>query len=564
MKKKNNKKGNVKRKKKMAGRLAALVLSLTVGFTMVQKPKNAFAADGGNVLSDAELSSSKLVNPNRDYLYRVHHKDVQSVVNVDNLYDYVVMPNLPGEEMPDTSHLKYLVIHETSNVGPTATAVANYSSMWKNMYNSTWFVDEDTVVQGTEMNISSRAIGDTDYSKSDVGDDVSINIEMCVNNGADYMKTVANTIHLVRLVLKDYPHLKLARHYDAFSERYNGVSTQKLCPRLMLTEMSWWTWDRFVFFATNPNLPIPFIDFNPEEANEIPASLKGLDIMRERVKNEPIVRPGDDYFDFDLRDMLTLMPGREKWYGYGSESVASTSNIEEAEKTNDASENVTDATSKSDEIKEESKNGSNKNIASESEEVKVINEADAVLEKNEKKAASNTSMFIFDNDMDSDDFLVFNQYIDLNIEEMEQYIKTHSQGVKYTDTELNDILVAINFACKMESFNPYIAIEMMNQYTGFLHFGGQAQPEYYNFGGLENKDGVLIQYKNIEEGAIAYIQFLKYLTSKDKLKLSCDNTEAIKAVKSRGKVNNLGDMTRALGVSEGFISSIVNRVKSIA
>lgn len=555
--KRNNKKGIKVKKKKLAGRLAALVLSLTVGFTMVQKPRNAFAADGGSVLSDAELSSSKLVNPNRDYLYRVHHKDVQSVVNVDNLYDYVVMPNLPGEEMPDTSHLKYLVIHETSNVGPTATAVANYSSMWKNMYNSTWFVDEDTVVQGTEMNISSRTIGDTDYSKSDVGDDVSINIEMCVNNGADYMKTVANTIHLVRLVLKDYPHLKLARHYDAFSERYNGVSTQKLCPRLMLTEMSWWTWDRFVFFATNPNLPIPFIDFNPEESSEIPASLKGLDIMKERVKNEPIVRPGDDDFDFDLRDMLALMPGREKWYGYdyesNSQSLDATSNIEETEKPNDISEEVADVAS-----------NSNENIVAKNQDTNVINEADAVLEKNEKKAASNTSMFIFDNDMDSDDFLVFNQYIDLNIEEMEQYIKTHSQGVKYTDTELNDILVAINFACKMESFNPYIAIEMMNQYTGFLHFGGQAQPEYYNFGGLENKDGVLIQYKNIEEGAIAYIQFLKYLTSKDKLKLSCDNTEAIKAVKSRGKVNNLGDMTRALGVSEGFISSIVNRVKNIA
>ena len=97
---KRNKKG---KRKRISWRLAALVLSLSVGFTMVQKPQNAFAADGGSVLSDAELSSSKLVNPNRDYLYRVHHKDVQSVVNVDNLYDYVVMPNLPGEEMPDTS-----------------------------------------------------------------------------------------------------------------------------------------------------------------------------------------------------------------------------------------------------------------------------------------------------------------------------------------------------------------------------------------------------------------------------------------------------------------------------
>lgn len=569
---KNNKKGkrgNVQ-KKRMAGRVAALVLSLSVGFTMIQKPQYVFAADGGSILSDAELSSSSLVNPNRDYVYRYHHKDVLSVTNVDNLYDYVVMPDLPGRDMGNTDHLKYLVIHETDNTAPTATAMANYSSFWQSGYNSTWIVDENTVVQGTGITIRSKTIGNTDFNKSDVADGNSINIEMAVNSGADYMRTVANTVHLVRKILAEYPELTLARHYDAFSERYNGKSTHKLCPRLMLTEMSWWTWERFVYFATNPDLPIPFIDFNPEDKSDIPKSLKGLNVMKVKVKNEPISRPGGDDFDFDLRDMLAAMPGREEWYGKDVETseIVDNETIEEVDNTSEevanSSEEVSDSSTDEKDTAIKGEEESKENETVKSEEVSTLSEADAIVEKNEKKASSNENLFVFDSDMSSEDFLVFNEYIDLNIEEMEEYIKKNSQGVEYTDSEFNDILVAINFACKMENFNPYIAIEMMNQYTGFLHFGGQAQPDYYNFGGLVDKDGDLIQYKNIEEGAIAYIQFLKYLTSKDKFKLSCDNTEAIKAVKSRGKVKNLGDMTRALGVSEGFISSIVNRVKDLA
>ena len=568
---KKGKRGNVKRK--MAGRVAALVLSLSVGFTIIQRPQYVFAADGGSILSDAELSSGSLVNPNRDYLYRMHHKDVQSVTNVTDLYDYVVMPDLPGEDMGNTDHLKYLVIHETDNTSPTATAIANYSSFWQSGNNSTWIVDENTVVQGTSMKIKARTIGNTDFNKSDVSNGNSVNIEMAVNTGADYMRTVANTVHLVRKILEEYPELTLARHYDAFSERYNGESTRKMCPRLMLTEMSWWTWERFVYFATNPDLPIPFIDFNPEDESDVPKSLKGLDIMKIKTKNEPISRAGGDSFDFSLRDMLAAMPGREKWYGKDvetSEIAVDNETIEEVtDILRDTTNNSTDVSSDSSESEKkdvdvETEKESKENKIVESEEVSVLDEADTILEENEKKASSNKSLFVFDDEMESKDFLVFNEYIDLNVEEIEQYIKNSSQGVQYSDSELNDILVSINFACKMENFNPYIAIEMMNQYTGFLHFGGQAQPDWYNFGGLVNEDGDLIQYENIEEGAIAYIQFLKYLTSKDKFKLSCDNTEAIKAIKSRGKVKNLGDMTRALGVSEGFISSIVNRVKDLA
>lgn len=564
------KKKLIKNKRKFNGRLAAIILSVTIGISLVQRPVKVFAADGGTILSEAQLSEN-LVNSNRDYLYRVHGQDVLSVENVDNIYDYVTMPNLNGEVMPDTSHLKYLVIHETDNVSPTATAIANYSSFVQNGLNSTWIVDENTVVQGTEMNVKARTVGNTDFNKSDVSNGNSVNIEMAVNTGADYMRTVANTVHLVRTILAEYPNLQLARHADAYSERYGGDSVQKMCPRLMMSEMSWWTWERFVYFATNPDKPIPYIDFNPEESKEIPSSLKSLDIMQEKPRNEAISRDTDS-FDYSLREMLAAMPNREKWYGKETNSLDSEVAASEVESENkkDSIDTIKDEIKKeTEEIKDNSdKNAVENDITENSnEEVKeeskdLFDTVNTIIEENEEKASSKKSLFVFEEEKSSEDFLVFNKYIDLDTEKVFAYIKEQAKDIKYSDSELNEIISAINFACNMEKFNPHIAIEMMNQYTGFLSFGGEAKAEYCNFGALRNKKGELIQYANIKEGAVAYVQFLKYLTSKDKLSLSCDNKDAIEAVKSRGKVKDFGDLTRALGVSENFIVSIIDRVQS--
>lgn len=201
--------------------------------------------------------------------------------NAFDAYNYVQKPNLQGDIMPDTSHLKYLVIHESDNTssGATAEVIYNYMANSKNS-NATWIVDDNTVIQGTAMNIKSMAIRNTDFSKSDVSDDNSVNIMMATTPSVDYMKTVANTVYLVREILTEYPKLELARHADAYTERYKGNSVQKMCPRIMMSETTWWSWERFVYFATNPELPIPYMDFNPEISSDIPSSIKSLDIMK--------------------------------------------------------------------------------------------------------------------------------------------------------------------------------------------------------------------------------------------------------------------------------------------
>ena len=271
------------KKKGLRGAALTLALALSVGLTMGQM-QTVFAAEKKPVKS-VNLKSKQLVNPNRDYMEKHHGMDVVSIKNVDDVYDYVVMPDLPGQDMGGTDHLKYLVIHETDNTSKSATAMANYFGFAASGNNATWIIDEDTVVQGTSMNIKSSSIGKTDSSKSDISNDNSVNISIAVNDGGDYSKTVANAIHLTREVLAEHP-LELARHYDAFSEinALTGESSPKLCPSIMLSNKTWWTWDRFVFFATNPELPIPFIDFNPENKKEIPKELKGLDIMKENGK----------------------------------------------------------------------------------------------------------------------------------------------------------------------------------------------------------------------------------------------------------------------------------------
>ena len=113
----------------------------------------------------------------------------------------------------------------------------------------------------------------------------------------------------------------------------------------------------------------------------------------------------------------------------------------------------------------------------------------------------------------------------------------------------------------MEKVNPLIIIELMNSYTGYFSYGGNVQKEDNNFGGLKNKKGEYIRYSNINEGAIAFTQYIKTLTSKSRLKLKSENKDALKTIK-KGSVDSISDLAEALNVPQNFVSSVANRVLS--
>lgn len=444
-----------------------------------------FDNDGGVLLSKEELSSPSLVNPHRDYFYRYHgeyqgKKSVVSVQNVEDKFDYVVMEPLSNNySMPDLSHLKYIAVHETGMFGEGVWAMNNFSHFTKSVENATFIVDDNTVVKAMELTEVSYALGDTDPAKSDVYNTNSLNIEMCVNADGNYLKTVGNTVYLVRGLLEKIPGAELKQHADSWSEgrnQYHADSAQKNCPEILRSESTWWTWERFVYFSKHKELPIPFLDFNPMVEAEVPDELK-------------------EYLGFTV---------------------------------------------KAEDKKEE------------------VSKVDSISDLN--KYITSSSLFV-NNNLNDDERLAFDRYIEIDAEAIFNKIKDNSKAIKLSDEELKSLITSVNLACKMEKVNPLIVIELINSYTGYLSYGGNVQKEDNNFGGLKDKKGEYIKYSNINEGAIAFTQYIKTLTSKSKLKLKSENKDALKLVK-KGSVNSIADLAEALNVPQNFVNSVANRVLS--
>ena len=65
----------------------------------------------------------------------------------------------------------------------------------------------------------------------------SIGVEMCVNAGANFDKTLERTVELVKYLMDTYniPASRVVRHYDA---------SKKMCP-YSLSYNNWEGWDKF-------------------------------------------------------------------------------------------------------------------------------------------------------------------------------------------------------------------------------------------------------------------------------------------------------------------------------
>ena len=440
---------------------------------------HAATNDGGLILSDSILSDPSLVNPNRDYHYRNHgnKKSVLEVKNVDGLFDYVKMESLDVHNYEDTSHLKYIVIHETGTPAEGAVATNVFSYFTKVADSTMFIVDDKTVLQAMEITGKGNSLGTTDPAKSDVFNSNSLSIEICDNVDGDFMRAVANAIYLVRGILEEFPHLELRQHADAWSERekdqfgnLTGVTFQKDCPRIIRSEATWWTWEKFVYYATNPKEDIPFIDFIPEDAESFNNSSKS---------------------------------------------------------SNEGASNVV---------------------------------ADVVTDFTIVEEVADNNSFFKENIISKNEALDFNTYLSINVEEAVKDIKNTAEKLQMTDEELTSIVNNLDVACKVEKINPHIMLQLMNGYTGFFSFGGYVQKEDNNFGGLKNKDGKYIKYESIQEGVFAFVQYIKSLTTEDKLILDA-NTDAIKTIKKKGSVKNVEDLAEALEVEIKFIESTLNRVQ---
>ena len=95
----------------------------------------------------------------------------------------------------------YITIHETANANKGATALTHGRYM-NNGSTETWHytVDENTIVQHFNPRVQCWHCGDGRGK----GNTSSIGIELCVNSGGDFKKTVDNAVWLIKKLMKDY------------------------------------------------------------------------------------------------------------------------------------------------------------------------------------------------------------------------------------------------------------------------------------------------------------------------------------------------------------------------
>lgn len=135
--------------------------------------------------------------------------------------------------------IRYIVIHDTGNPAPGAGATAHkkYFLTTDRKASADFLVEEETVIKlNNYYKYFTWHCGDG-RGKFGITNSNSIGIEMCINKGSNYQKTINNTIELTYKLMKELkiPYERVVRHYDA---------SRKICPASMQAN-NWDKWTRF-------------------------------------------------------------------------------------------------------------------------------------------------------------------------------------------------------------------------------------------------------------------------------------------------------------------------------
>lgn len=138
------------------------------------------------------------------------------------------------------SAIKFIVIHDTANVGKGADAMAHYKYLQTaTRYGSAhYYVDDKQIIQTIDDDTIAWSVGDKwarkNRTRADVTNYNSVNVELCINQGIDKAKAYQNLIWLTRYLMAKYPS-EVVRHFDA---------TGKPCPKSWQVN-NWAQWWQF-------------------------------------------------------------------------------------------------------------------------------------------------------------------------------------------------------------------------------------------------------------------------------------------------------------------------------
>ncbi|EIT85896.1 putative N-acetylmuramoyl-L-alanine amidase [Fictibacillus macauensis ZFHKF-1] len=130
----------------------------------------------------------------------------------------------------------YIVIHETDNTARGANAMA-HANLQKNgnSRQASWHyqVDDKEVIQSFDDRTRCWHAANSFYNNNAIG------IEICVNDGVDYKKAVANAIELVKYLRPKYKTVK-----DGVIQ--HNKASGKNCPRYLRSGEKGPTWQGFL------------------------------------------------------------------------------------------------------------------------------------------------------------------------------------------------------------------------------------------------------------------------------------------------------------------------------
>ncbi|MCC5420773.1 SH3 domain-containing protein [Clostridium perfringens] len=136
-----------------------------------------------------------------------------------------------------TINPKYIVIHDTDNrqAGANAMANRNYFANHPNAKASAhYIIDEGNIIQALEDTWKGWHVGDG--NNPNINNSTTIAIELCVNKGNDFDKTLENGVELTKYLMNKYniPAENVVMHRDA---------SGKTCSRMMIEDRpSLWTY----------------------------------------------------------------------------------------------------------------------------------------------------------------------------------------------------------------------------------------------------------------------------------------------------------------------------------
>ncbi|HFE9702378.1 TPA: SH3 domain-containing protein [Clostridium perfringens] len=129
-----------------------------------------------------------------------------------------------------TINPKYIVIHDTDNRQASANAMANrnYFANHPNAKASAhYIIDEGNIIQALEDTWKGWHVGDG--NNPNINNSTTIAIELCVNKGNDFDKTLENGVELTKYLMNKYniPAENVVMHRDA---------SGKTCSRMMIED----------------------------------------------------------------------------------------------------------------------------------------------------------------------------------------------------------------------------------------------------------------------------------------------------------------------------------------